>query len=88
MHIKGGSIEMTGRRSIDQTMISEYSKSRMDLANKKAYIDQEISLQDYLYAQSANMNLLTLNKAKRVIISLLPILIRHHLNFAMILIKA
>ena len=55
MHIKGGSIEMTGRRSIDQTMISEYSKSRMDLANKKAYIDQEISLQDYLYAQSANI---------------------------------
>ena len=31
-------------------------KSRMDLANKKAYIDQEKSLQDYLYAQSANLN--------------------------------
>ena len=30
-------------------------KSRMDLANKMAYIAKEISLQDYLYAQSANI---------------------------------
>ena len=33
-------------------------KARMDLANKMAYIAQEIFLEDYLYAQSANIDLI------------------------------